>query len=300
MSTSIEKPKLIYHYCDLDGFLSILQGRCIRLTNLNFMNDFVEHNHFLEFVRKKIKDFEIADWDIPSRSGGMASVASEILIHGIDAFMGPYAACFSENGDLLGQWRAYAGNGSGVAIGFRLDGFRLSEEPEKVVRNVLTGDGLSFHKIAYDEAAMKAVLEEIVDRFKAHPNPTSQDGWISFLDDIDLQRPLFKHPAFVEEAEWRIVAHPRQWWFIEQNQDGSNQLRREDWPNYEAQKFCVSGSNLVPFFEFQFDREAVAEIILGPRRRREQAKDSVMYFLASSGYKPFQIEIRHSVIPYRG
>lgn len=29
-----------------------------------------------------------------------------------------YAACFSEEKDLLSQWRGYANNGAGVAIGF--------------------------------------------------------------------------------------------------------------------------------------------------------------------------------------
>jgi hypothetical protein len=29
-----------------------------------------------------------------------------------------FLTCFSENGDLLSQWRAYGNNGDGVAIGF--------------------------------------------------------------------------------------------------------------------------------------------------------------------------------------
>lgn len=38
----------------------------------------------------------------------------------VDGYDEPlYTACFSGNGDLLSQWRGYAGDGTGIAIGFK-------------------------------------------------------------------------------------------------------------------------------------------------------------------------------------
>lgn len=38
--------------------------------------------------------------------------------------------CLSEDGDVLSQWRGYADNAQGVAIGFEIENLRISTEKE--------------------------------------------------------------------------------------------------------------------------------------------------------------------------
>jgi hypothetical protein len=82
-----------------------------------------------------------------------------MLKQGIEDVAHYFVCSFSEAGDDLGQWRAYADNGRGYALGF--DAHLLEQAFAKA--NVAGSSHMAF-PINYDEARLEEIHRHIVDR----------------------------------------------------------------------------------------------------------------------------------------
>lgn len=124
-----------------------------------------------------------------------------------------YFTCsFSADGDELGQWRAYADNGRGYALGFDRRGLESA---------FASGGPSSFAQtfpVCYDENQLSALQEQIVEKALPFVNLTaernlSQDEVRSFkiklcvlLTTHHLNIALFfKHKAYRNEREYRFL-----------------------------------------------------------------------------------------------
>ena len=108
--------KICYHYCSVDTFYNILQPGTIRFGNPLNMNDSAEIIWLLEMV----KDFVLKRGVYNSILEGWNLIEniSRTLLQEMDC---PYIFCLSKDKDVLSQWRSYANDGKGVAIGFNVD-----------------------------------------------------------------------------------------------------------------------------------------------------------------------------------
>ena len=123
----LKVPNKVYHYCSLDTFCKIINNKSLRMTNIQKSNDKLEIRYCYKsfkdtFIKacndySKNKEYEIAEVfnRIDFEYLLSKSILNESLIY--------YAVCFSEDNDLLSQWRAYSDNGKGVAIGFNTECF---------------------------------------------------------------------------------------------------------------------------------------------------------------------------------
>jgi hypothetical protein len=193
------------------------------------------------------------------------------------------AVCsLSENGDLLGQWRAYGRPGDSYAIGF--DGSALAKE-------------LQQHRVflapcVYSDAEQKKAIERTLDVSLARASASGfkeSDAAVSPISAELLKLvsstamgyiqtcALLKHPAFEDEREWRLV-----------------QLGGDF-------KFRAGRSHLVPYAEFPlglpFYQGLLTEIVIGPSPLPDVEEASLRWFLNEcfGGSTP----IRHSRAPYR-
>jgi hypothetical protein len=99
----------LYHYCPTAAFHSIIQTRSIWLSSLTLANDTMEGKLVVEALTR------LAQRD------GLDRVAVERLKDSVALLEGMFDGlgfCLSEDGDLLSQWRGYASDATGVAIGF--------------------------------------------------------------------------------------------------------------------------------------------------------------------------------------
>jgi hypothetical protein len=107
-----------------------------------------------------------------------------------------YAFCFSEEGDMLSQWRAYADNGFGVSIGFSKN--ILEQLNEELY-------GLKFQKVSYDilehEEFAKSqayVIKKCLEKKNIYA------AIAEALENNMEENSCMKNPAFAEEKEWRL------------------------------------------------------------------------------------------------
>jgi hypothetical protein len=122
-----EPPPLIYQYTNDVGLKGILETGTIWLTDIFSLNDPSELSHGLSHTL-----------NILSAKAATGPPESKIFAKDLGAFIqqvgieksGHYFMCsFSSCGDDLGQWRAYADNGRGYALGF--DGKGLKDAFEQ-------------------------------------------------------------------------------------------------------------------------------------------------------------------------
>lgn len=315
-------PEIVYHYCSLESFLAIINNSTIRLTNISKSNDKDEIRYCfdafedtlrkscMEFSKKYIDNIELKNFFSEIDYDGLVTraVANESLIY--------YAACFSSEPDLLSQWRGYADDGKGVAIGFYSRNFILAKD----LKNI------KYNKIEYD---MKAVKEElhnyIIEKLKkAHCKSNNNWDIAPYIDAINdivsgmvYNAVFYKNPAFREENEWRLVFYPfgniRNLLISHKTKDlSSNQLfydRMYEPIEYEKEykglirekiQFRCTDDKIISYVDVNFDRikeYMLADIVIGPKSNTDD-KD-LRLFLMSNGYDLSKINIKKSKATYR-
>src|SRR5271154_3613127 len=101
---------ILYHYCSNSSFLSIIGSSGIRASEFSLSNDHLEG----KWSKRLLNDF-------CSKKVGMQLIQRGLLLEQFDGlleYFGAVGVCLSEDGDLLSQWRGYAADGGGIAIGF--------------------------------------------------------------------------------------------------------------------------------------------------------------------------------------
>ena len=122
-----------------------------------------------------------------------------------------YVACFSTKFDDLNQWRSYASPGSGYCVGFSGDS----------LRNLAYNYSGYLGRCVYSRTTQESIVLELLSRFLADLDnyfpyfgsgeineglfESRVEGFSSLFGKI---APLFKNPAFKEEAEVRLIFEP--------------------------------------------------------------------------------------------
>ncbi len=175
-------------------------------------------------------------------------------------FRPTYITCFSEEADRLSQWRGYADDGKGVAIGFDancLDDLKI--------------ENLFFKQIAYYPNSQKILLvEALIGLVK---NKESIKNWIYNI------LPIIKPLGFHEEKEWRLIYAPKP----EDSQLHFGHLFKENRMTYH--------------YKLPLSKLRISEIIIGSKSRLNPI--DVQYFLSSNGMQIEENQIKKSELSYR-
>lgn len=280
-------PDLVYHYTDAAGLLGILQSGKVRMTDIFGLNDPSELRHGIGFAAAVLRDQTREEHPAVRR---VTAHFSETMHANLGEFGHFFVACFSRDGDDLGQWRAYGANGNGFALGF--DGPRLEKLFAAQRSNNTTID------IIYDDDQLKQVTEQMARiAVQAYGLPVGRR-----LDDAVLPRfltaistgfsyellraaLLYKHEAYRNEREYRFL-HFRG--------------RDDDMSDVQVR---VRGSTLVRFIDFDWKsegRDLLKSIVIGPAANIAEAHQSIKHCLAPFRLDKGAVQIGGSGIPYRG
>ena len=285
---------ILYHYCSNLAFHSIMMQKCIRLSLLSLSNDSKEGQHFLDVAHRLLPD------DKPFKSEVLKQLQS------INAIISAIGFCLSADGDVLSQWRGYADNAQGVAIGFDSEALKLSAQQE-------SGEPLVIRlaPVAYKDdflvKHMMPVLQPIFELYESGKLAPPRTGTLLtpiteeeseketerykkangelFLMLMKMANFAYavKSPFFSEEKEWRILS------FI---------VRSDEVLVLPDAQFQPTSDKIKPFRNFPlkgFTPAIVKELILGPRN---ETPDEVMrLFLNSQGFE--HVNIRRSNGSYR-
>lgn len=128
-----------------------------------------------------------------------------------------YMICFSENGDLLSQWRGYADNGRGVTIGFDYNTLQeyvkqnfgilelkkvvyISEKDRQKLITEKAEELLHLMYMILEAMEKEEVVYESQDNFENH---IFENFYYNILQVIN-ETVYYKMIGFQEECEWRL------------------------------------------------------------------------------------------------
>ena len=308
----------VYHYCSLDTFVKIIENKKLRMTDIVKSNDKNEISYcynalseLMYYISLRIKKWGISNDAILCffKNFPYNTFSNEVLER---SQLSWYVICFSLEGDLLSQWRGYANNGTGISIGFNPQVF--SNQSEKLVythveysvddlKNGLIEDSKKKLLIAndYPECEATVCCENIVD----------------YLSDYLLKRSVFyKHPAFQDERETRLIYYPfginRA--FINNNPTTSCITKNpyfdrmyENTRSHDMGKLTRSEigyiskrNKIVPYFDIDFSKlanDTINEVVLGPKNESELR--DIQMFMLKNGFDINTIRFETSKAPYR-
>lgn len=202
-------PKVLWHYTNTAGLKGILESSRLWATDTRFLNDAAELRYGLDLVVDALRRLDPTGLDLVAQRfiTGLAEDGGSMRTW-VEENVSIFVACFCSQGDLLSQWRAYAGRGSGeggYALGFE------TKSPQAWVQAAPGGHELSLRRVLYDPelqaAECDALVRPLVDLLNSDPGDNeAQKAFAANLVDGAAEIAAWcKHPAFEEEREWRIV-----------------------------------------------------------------------------------------------
>ncbi len=249
---------IIYHYCSPFAFQQIIEKKCLWLSATNNLNDFTEGAwaiHAFDNVLRRIVNDKNNDW--------LNHINSLYRNNNVTP---KYVTCFSKDGDILSQWRAYAQNGEGVSIGFDEDELVLAGRGDSSAEEKFrypTLIDVKYMDIPQLESEISDILHAGFDISEARKD--QQMGFEYNMKTLFHLGDLFsgvKNPAFLEEREKRMVFTTMVSGFPNLNANMLTNMAMG------PMKHRISGGFLSSYFDFNFSiKKPIREIILGPRNR---------------------------------
>lgn len=157
-------PDLLFHYTSPDGLIGILKNREIWASNISFLNDMKETSHAVDLTTHAI-DHRLNQRDLNQSESSMLRELRKSAGSGVGRY---YVASFTEERDLLSQWRAYCPPAGGFSLGISSDQLSAMAEAQSFL----------LVPCIYDHATQIKVASEFVEgclnRFRTL-SPTSHD-----------------------------------------------------------------------------------------------------------------------------
>src|SRR5262245_58864537 len=96
--------RTLYHYTSLGGLVGIVESKSIWATHISYLNDAAEVRYAIELLRAEI--LTVAN-SVSDEERKCLVQLQHWLAHGFVHNHLLFTASFTENGNLLSQWRAY-------------------------------------------------------------------------------------------------------------------------------------------------------------------------------------------------
>ena len=201
------EPRRLYHYTDFNAMRGIISNGEIWLWNLRRMNDSQEMQYFIKELKVAVKkQLNAEHYDCMEKL-----FAENLKDFGT---LSSYASCFSEYADDAAQWARYAKNGMGVCIAFN----------KEMLAKIGEAGHAPLYKVNYsrncDDLGIAKELAELIKECYSEQNCAKSDAEKNVhsanlaqkiretFNRLVTSSPLFKHPSFISEKEYRLVSLP--------------------------------------------------------------------------------------------
>lgn len=269
---NLKPPEILYHYTTHSGFLGIAKSKYLWCTSIRYLNDGREFLHAIDLLIGRI-NYNICD----SVNKSYKDNEKEFLLNiesGLDRIgsYSFYVGSFSENPDLLSQWRAYSPGVDGVSIGIDSNELKTSAN----------NHAFRLVKCVYEMDQKYSIIDEIIEDFlNKHFKIIDEDTLFKFAVYFSTIAPIFKHESFKEEQEWRLI---------------SMQMDSR-YPNIDLHQ---GATILIPHYNFALplvnDNLNLEDIYVGPSINQKLASNSILIAALKYGIK--WKRMIHSMSPY--
>ena len=280
---------LLYHYTGSDGLLGILSTSSLWATHIAYFSDRHEYIYtidlFLHLVEERAREI-VGSRGATDVDSLMQHDRPEAALYGfLKAFtkgttnldrLNCFVCSFSEEGNLLSQWRSYCPSSGGFSLGF----------DKGYLQELASNQGGTLLPCIYRQEEQRSLLRELLDealqRFRADMGCndrellSNREAAILWPKVAELAARA-KDPGFYEEKEWRFVFR-----------------RSENYP--KPLHFRAGRKTITPYVHLDLPKFRPAKLYVGPSSSAELAEHSVRWLLSSSDVSSGIVE--RSAIPY--
>ena len=267
-------PDFLWHYTSAPGFHGIAKSSKIWATQIQYLNDSQEFIEATGLCRSLLKQREHEQSEVWRKQ--LISYLSESLRRIEKANV--CVSSFTEENDLLSQWRGYCPPSGGYCLGIKSD--FLVEQFKKVHFTIIpcVYKYAEKHELLVD--AIDITLPELLqtpemdpERMQTVVEPIVQ----RFLAMIHEVAPIIKHPSFAEEKEWRAVSPLVPCNLLE---------------------FRTQAGILKPYLEVPLELNSTeVQVVVGPSPHSNLGVESCMTLLTK--YKIWYKPVECSSVPFR-
>jgi hypothetical protein len=264
--------KTLYHYTSLSALHSIVSSGGLWATDIHYFSDSHELRHAVSVLVHEVQSRQRSG----TRDAKLLYQLEQWLRERIPNGNILFVTSFTENGNLLSQWRGYCSYGRGLSLGF----------VAKHVRACVLAQGFRFGRCIYDiesQTELAKISIDAVERFAltrgeapanaAHPSQSYHPAFSELENDLLCIAALMKHPGFKEESEWRAVSPVV-----------TDYVRTRI--NYRVGKAMLIPYVLLPLVDSSTGKLALEHVFLGPTPQNGLSMNSLTQFLSASGVSP--------------
>ncbi|MBR5318432.1 MAG: DUF2971 domain-containing protein [Peptococcaceae bacterium] len=282
-------PFRIYHYTGASFLQSIIKHKLgekakLWFTKWNFLNDFSELRYIHEVVDNNLHILN-------DKTPELYKFLKEI--NGIDRALKNdttflrysarenYILSFSLEPDLLNMWTYYTKSAQN-------DGYSIGFDTSELVRSINNANHITVQcgYVIYDEKEQERIIQKMLSELQEmyimlmdNSDEIKYIRWMisnCFEDYINLLACYFKHPAFKEEKEIRLVY--------------------ENVQNTMWEKVREKNGLFIPYVELDYDVESIEEVWISPTLQDKHAAYGLNILGEQYG---INWSINQSKIPFR-
>ncbi len=199
----------LFHYTGAHGMRGILNTDRIWASGAQHMNDWMEVVYGYDIMMSTLRQL-VGSGELAFRSQPVFGDVLRAMELPDSPFVDAYFAAFCEKGNLLSQWRAYAGT-----QGFAVEVDPLVINGELTLATKALARNLRLAKVEYDperqRKGFRELINELVETVEAqHGSSDRLHGTLAEFVRVVLSSwaATVKHPGFEEEQEWRVIFQP--------------------------------------------------------------------------------------------
>lgn len=263
---------MIYHYCGKDVFEKIIKTKIIWLSDITRLNDEGEYKNGFQIIHDILKSYPDVD----------QSTFTEMSPDNINNSFKVLIACFSLDGDVLSQWRAYADDGRGFSIGFDMEMIKQHHSFNRYLEKMEPISGkIEFIHVNYDQSEFESEVHQQIKLFRDCKSPIRFKLLSRALMYMAIR---YKNNFFREEQEVRGFIAPEK------------RIKGDDY--MIEQRKCRYGDTNYHQLNTSFnDIHAIKEIVIGPKN--EFKIEDVKIVLMNSGLEHVPVRFSAGYGKYR-
>lgn len=316
----------LYHYSGTSGFAGIIAHSELWATDLRFLNDAQELKFAWDVFLSRMDERGRGQTNYSEAHRAALEAIRRMNAEDLDSMeMRTFATCLSELDDDVPQWRSYASDGHGVALGFDADRIRMIPVPFYMrsasgelepwlatnTQEQVTWPA-TLAPVGYGDEAREQAVDLELWRIEQHcgandVGPFGVKVWnaVQLLPVQMANLACVKHIGFQSEREWRLTMpehHPSlssSQMEAMSNLEGAPHLNFSSMPVIAVDvQFREGGSAMFkPYTAIKFPKDALVEVVLGPNVKPDLAEPVIRRLLDRHGFQHTQI--RPSSMPYR-
>lgn len=277
----------ICHYCNKDTLEKIVDNKCLRFTDIAYLNDFTEFKDAINILKYLIENesYSTEFKKFIINSGIISELEDYVQAYSYKTHMlsegqvqqikySTYTCSFSMEQDSLMMWNYYGKSANGVNVFFD-HVWNIFEEIKDT--NVNSGQVLSnnigiFHgRIIYDNdekmSVVSALLKDIYGLYTEKKDKLEKYKTFilsAFKESFNLMRSFFKNSCFHDEREYRVMLKiPES--ILKDEQNPSSIVRKG-----------INEENSKPYIDYRIDLNSIMTIVLNPYARNESSDKNIL------------------------